>query len=291
MNNMKIPPEWAALFNMAKSIRPCAFDPTPHLVPGEVAEGKAPSVYLPLDAKRVWFHTYCTEKGVAGRIHCGEPKINFDLAHSNGARIGFVYCNCDIIIDDVVVANATAGQAVFVDNLGDLTMAIQNASGSAQSRALSNAGFGAVSGTDLVADNCNGADACGENIPLPFTTGGDDHTNEPAPVATKNYGATNIEPKSATAPVVKAEPNPTATIPVAAPVFDELAKAKATVCRVRSRDWEGKSFGEILASPGGIKAIHYFMSSTRMGDANDVARNACKVIWDSLDPAIKASVK
>ena len=153
MENMKIPQEWMALFKAGNSIRPCSFDPTPFLRPGDVVEGRAPSVHLPLDAKRVWFHTYCNEQGVKGYILCGEPKINFDLTHSNGAKIGFVTCDCNIVIDDVVVANACAGLAVFVDNITDLSMAIQNCSGTAQSRALSNAGFGAVSGTELVTND------------------------------------------------------------------------------------------------------------------------------------------
>jgi hypothetical protein len=288
MNNMKIPAEWKALFDAAKNIRPCSFDPSAYLVPGDVVEGRAPSVYLPLDAKRVWFHTYCNEQGVKGTIINEEPNIRCDLVHSNGAKIGFITCNCNIIIDDVVVANATAGQAVFVDNLGDLTMAVQNCSGSAQSRALSNAGFGAVSGTDLVA-----AGDDGKPIPLPFTTEGDakEKESKPAPVASDNNSATNT---AVAAPAATAEPavtEHTVTAPAPASDLDELAKAKATMCRVRSRDWEGKSFGEILASPGGVKAIHYYMTSTRMGDANEAARNACKVIWDSLDPAVKASVK
>ena len=284
--NMTIPAEWKALFDAARAIRPCSFDPSAYLVPGDVVEGRAPSVYLPLDAKRVWFHTYCNEQGVKGTIINEEPNIRCDLVHSNGAKIGFITCNCNIIIDDVVVANAAAGQAVFVDNLGDLTMAVQNCSGSAQSRALSNAGFGAVSGTDLVA-----AGDDGKHIPLPFATGdAEDDNSKPAPVASDNNSATTNTAVAAPAATEEAAVTaPTVTAPT--PVLDELAKAKATVCRVRSRDWEGKSFGEILASPGGVKAIHYFMNSTRMGDANEAARNACKVIWDSLDPAVKASVK
>jgi hypothetical protein len=286
-NNMAIPAEWKALFDAAKSIRPCSFDPTTCLVSGDMSEGNAPSVYLPLDAKRVWFHTYCAEKKLKGHIITDEPKINFDLTHSNGAKIGFVTCNCNIIIDDVVVANATAGQAFFVDNLVDLTMAVQNASGSAQSRALSSAGFGAVTGTHLVAAGDDGM-----HIPLPFTTGdAEDDDSKPAPVASDNNSATNTAVAATVATTESAVTAPTVTAPAPASDLDELAKAKATVCRVRSRDWEGKSFGEILASPGGIKAIHYFMTSTRMGDANEAARNACKVIWDSLDPAVKASVK
>lgn len=291
MNNMKIPAEWKALFDAARAIRPCSFDPSSCLVLGDMAEGKAPSVYLPLDAKRVWFHTYCNEKGVKGTIINEEPKLNFDLVHSNGAKIGFVTCNCNIIIDDVVVANDSSGKAIYVDNLDDLSMVIQECSGNAQSRALSNAGFGAVSGTKLVTnDNPTNAE-------LPFTMGDEGETNadsfgtkpenKPATVASDNNSATNT---AVAAPVATTEPAVTAPT-VIAPVLDELAKAKATVCRVRSRDWEGKSFGEILASPGGIKAIHYYMTSTRMGDANEAARNACKVIWDSLDPAVKASVK
>ena len=274
MENMKIPQEWMALFKAANSIRPCSFDPTPFLRPGDVVEGRAPSVHLPLDAKRVWFHTYCNEQGVKGYILCGEPKINFDLTHSNGAKVGFVTCDCNIVIDDVVVANACAGLAVFVDNITDLSMAIQNCSGTAQSRALSNAGFGAVSGTELVTND-------NPNAELPFTMGGESKAdtdsgdtkpeNKPAPVASNNNGATTTPS------------DPTAAAP------DELAQAKATVCRIRSRD-EGKTFGEILASPNGPWRIHYYMTSTRMGETNDIARAACKVIWDSLDPAIKAAV-
>lgn len=287
LTNFNTPQEWLTMFEDAKKVRPCSFNPTPYLKTSDATETRGPNVFLPLEAKRTWFYTYCHETGAKGKILVSDPSITFDLSNNSNYRFGFVSSKCDIILDGEIVGNATAGLAFSIDNFGEMSNAIQNVTGTAQSRALSNAGFGAVSGTDMEVSG-NQQENEYSDKDLPFTL----PATPPAPTCTNVHTASS---GSAVSPTLsKSEPNKSLQ-----QTFQDLSgqttlspveMAKATVISFNCKD-TGKTMGDILTGIGGTKNIYYYAFEwTRTGAEFEPIRNAAKLIWFDLDSAVRKQV-
>lgn len=179
------------LFDASLKIYPCSYNPTSDLteLPGR-KEGTV-RCHLPLEAKALRFFTYCQENGKCGKILTSDYRME-TFTTPQIPLLGFVTVDAKVYIDDILVGSATAGQSCDISNSADMDNVIQYTSGLAKSRALSNAGFGVVGGTDV--DASLGAIPSGANQPT--TMGTDPAGNPTAPIGNgspgfQNYGSQN----------------------------------------------------------------------------------------------------
>lgn len=141
VNNLS-PFEQAFLVN--RQIRECSYDPSINFEVQEGADGKK-VIILGLPYKLLWFHTYCSQNNLKGRIESDDFSVQFFDNHGTG----MVTAKAKVIINDVVIATASASKGFFLNNNLMMDAVVQNATGSAASRALSYAGFGCISASDL----------------------------------------------------------------------------------------------------------------------------------------------
>lgn len=284
LTNFNTPQEWLALFEDAKKVRPCSFNPTPYLKTTDATETRGPNVFLPLEAKRTWFYTYCQENGMKGMILVSDPVINFELSNNSNFRFGFVSGKCNVLLNGDVIGSATAGLAFSIDNLVEMSNVIQNVTGTAQSRALSNAGFGAVSGTDMeVTPDPSGYSHSGDDLPYKTPAGFTAPGNTSAPA--------NALPAPFAPPAPQMGNMQQKFMEISGQTqLSEVDKAKALVITFNCKD-TGKTMGDILTGIGGTKSIYYYAFEwARTGSETDPIRNAAKVIWFDLNPAVKRQI-
>ncbi len=191
-------------------IYPCDFNPLDFL---EIAENKddfGQSFYtfvLPAGVKRLWFYNYCKKNNLKGQI-IPDVEVRFDMSNTTGAKMGYVLARCDIVIDGVTVGSAQAGQSVYLDNTRQMDGMVQFVTGAAQSKALTNAGFGAIPSTapDLSGFTPGVVPAPTGSNEEPFTFGPDGVQNVTAPQASvalsgplqvPQAGQGNADPKEA----------------------------------------------------------------------------------------------
>lgn len=209
-------------FNMALqkscAVRPCSYSPLENFEPVEDEYGRRKILSLPY--KLLWFHTYCAEKGLEGHVEADDFSIvSYPPTGSSMLGTAIVTAKARVYINGKLVATASAGKGFVIDNTPMMDGAIQAASGSALSRALSNAGFGCIS-----ADDSDGpAPSNPETLPFAFP--------------------------DSPAPVMSAAPSlPTAVVPpIPQQPTDPLGTAKTMVWSGRGVH-SGKSLGEILAT-------------------------------------------
>lgn len=242
-------------FEKNKAIRACSYDPAANFEYVQDPYGVT-KVYLAAQYKNLWFHTYCTETGKSGHIESDDYSIMIFEAFGTG----LVAAKARVYINGEMAGSGSSGAAFKLNN-EDHSMdgAIQTATGGAQSRALSNAGFGAISsyeifepqkpnGTDLPYEFPEDPAIVGNGNPNPAGA----YANSGAPaVAPRNPmpGTGNGIKASDNASTVSAGPNQqmaffgnTAPAPAADPV--EAAK---NVIWPRSGHYSGKTLGELLA--------------------------------------------
>lgn len=169
------------IFQTSLQVHKCSYDPTNDLreLPGN--NDNTLRCHLPLEAKALLFFMHCQENGKTGKIITSDYQMQ-TFTTPQIPLMGFITVQADVYIDDMLVGSAIAGQSCDISNTADMDNVIQYTSGLAKSRALTNAGFGIVGGTDVDASlyaSQNGAS-------LPFTMG--------------NNTAGNVAPSQGTTP-------------------------------------------------------------------------------------------
>lgn len=272
--NVIIPESFRKALAANKAVFPTSLDLESFLeyVPGNQEQGYAPSWYLPVGVKRLWFYEYCAAKNVAGRI-IPDVSIQFDVAVPGGL-IGYALGKTDVYIGENLVASAQAGQSFSLSNPNELDSVIQMVTGLAQSKALSTAGFGVTPSTKL------------EDIPPQYPMnpaagpiGGQTVQTGELPFIMENPGAGQnapVTPTPAPAPVPGANP-------AEAFQFSPYDRAKAVKWPFEKGDPRriGKTLGELLAVDP--KAIYYLAAEwPGQAPAKDAAKlllpEACKAL-------------
>lgn len=241
------------IFAKSLKVHQCSYDPTLDLKEFPESNPGTVRCHLPLEAKALMFFQYCEEQGKVGRIITSDYKMETFTTPQSGL-LCFVTVKADIYIDNLLAGSAVAGQCCDIGSTASMDTVIQFTSGLAKSRALSNAGFGIVSGTDvdasLVADPSNsnvsytvGMNTVGNVIP---TQGMDPAAAATSAMPTQNNGWVN--PGQANG----YNPNPaSATEPSQVNLFqqlggqmDALTQAKAMPYPL-SGQYQGNALGSI----------------------------------------------
>lgn len=260
-NSGVIPEAITKAFEKSLEVYPCSFKPELRLV-----EGYYPGTArcnLSLEFKMLWFRTYCTETKKVGAIHVKDTSTR-EFKLTNGAPMMMVTCHAEVIIDNVVIGSDIASQQCSLDNPQEVDSIYQVASGLAKSRALSNAGFGTISGSDF---DVTGAGQATQNPPQmpqsPSTTSTNQAVNNPAGPAPANSRGGNVAPPPAVknqqgsqVPPMPPQSQPQAPngsqmiIPGTEPpaTEDPLAAAKAYICTLNGPTVRNKPLGHILAT-------------------------------------------
>lgn len=170
--NYEIDPASEQMWKQSLNINGCSYQPNDVFEVYDNGVGNPPAIGLPLSAKRLWFFTYCKENNISGRII---PKFDpsQNLLMNSDMKIGdspfiFITAGAEIYLNDTLVATGYAGQAIPIGNLADLSNAVQSVTGSAQSKALTNAGFGTVDRL-AIAKFDGTSHEISATSPLPFT--------------------------------------------------------------------------------------------------------------------------
>lgn len=261
INGLKISAASEQQFLKSLELFPCSYHPASNLETGNNPDG-SPFVILPLAAKRLWFFTYCKENGKVGKIipECGNTQFN--VCSLEGMSIGFVTAKASIYMDEALIGIGEAGQAFNACNMADLSNVIQSVTGLAQSKALTNAGFGSVDRLDIVpVENppVTGGNAPGTGYPFIYSAAstpssasnipgvppvGNAQSNPPAgnmPVPPPQHGYTGQPPQGN--PVV-GTPNTQKAFEMLGGKVDELTLAKRTPYPLRGQ-YSGKPLGEL----------------------------------------------
>lgn len=283
LKGYNISPSSESLFQKSKTINPAnGFDPTDQFELYDNADGSV-SLGLPLSAKRVWFYTYCQEKNKVGQIipHFSiaenmvfnESMKAYEQTSNTFVPLMLITASCDVIIDNIVVAQGHAGRAVCLSNYIELNNCIQAVTGLAQSKALTNAGFGTVDSLQI--DPNSGAASNGVKEPftmgaegeLPFTMG---MAEMRSGVSANSTSATQANPAAA------AQSSPMSDLFAQMGGNPALAAAKATPCPLRGY-YQGTPLGELKT-----EVLKKLVTSNPSAPSETFieARNAAKLILD-----------
>ena len=285
MENAKIviPEAFQYAFENSKKVHACQeFDPGKALlvIPSDPNSGNPAVCYLPLDAKRLWFMLWCQQNNKVPRIVTECTNIRFDCVNSSKNFFGYAEGRAAVYADDVLLSSYTAGQCFNIDNFPDVDNVAQSVQGLALTKALTNAGFGAIP-SSKVEENAPSSVPAGVSMGnLPFTF-------------TPNSGIAGIMP----APPVQqipasntAAPAPDATVSAvqsAASTADPKEAAKSYICTMRGRSY-GLKLGEILATSP--RTIEYIANAPQCNDAK--MQEAAKLLLnDALAAMGKAAPK
>lgn len=259
-NNMNLPQPPESMVQALKAnleVYPVDFNPADYLELVRQETDNTPLYILPVSIKRLWFYAFCRKNGISGQI-LPDCDIRYDMPAVDGRPAGYALARCAVIMNSVTVATAQVGQHFYMDKVIDMDSVVQYATGLAQSKALTNAGFGVVS-----------------------TSGIDDPGLLPIPAGIPQYNgnapdADTVPPAAAYAPSVP--------VPPAAPV--NMADPEARKQAAKAVKWtgtghyQGKTLGEILAtSPRGI-----IYAVERLGDSP--LREAAKILYPDACKAV-----
>lgn len=262
IENVNLPQEVNEAFGWNTKLVSSSYTP---MIQAEQRMDGSVSAFITTESKAILFFEDCKANGKVGRI------INDEVTLMPFGEQVMVLAKASVCVDDVVKGTAVAGQSFRIGCVEEMDQCVQFASGIARSRALTNAGYGVVSGVTIPAPNGNPSDPPQGSIPgspagnpvLPFRM--DNLPGAvPSPQAPVTAGTT-FAGTPATAPAVP--PHGAAAAPV-----DPLAWAKNV-------DWptKRKTMGELLAmSPKDIKwAAEYIRED------NDVKRAAVALYPDA----------
>lgn len=247
-NSGVIPEAIQAAFDKSLEVYPCSYKPIPRLVDG-YTEGTQ-RCQLPLEDKALMFYTYCKEAGYQGRIDTSDYTVN-TYNTPNGVVV-YATVTANVYMSGTLVGSAVAGQSCYLGNIQELDSLIQFASGVAKSRALSNAGFGIVSGSDFDAtggQNGNQTPPAGNLYGAPA---GDCQQNG-APGYNQYHGTNQEKPptgqhisKPAPGGYIPDPPADCTQQTISGMDEDPLAKAKAVVIDINGY-YKGQRMGDLLA--------------------------------------------
>lgn len=238
-------------FQKSLEVYACSYKPQLKTVAGYTPE--TVRSHLPLEEKALWFYTYCQENHLEGRIDTASYQIH-PVTFSNGTPGWFVTVRADIYMNGKVIGTAVAGQVASLDNEMNLDLILQYASGIAKNRALCNAGFGLISGTDRDASGGNGS-ACASSgaFPSPVQPNG-----QPAPVMAQSQPTQTPAQSAPSIPNGQdGNPflfggNPPGSAPANPGESQEQMWAKGVICTLnrttRSGNLKGMRMGDVLAT-------------------------------------------
>lgn len=252
-NNITVPEKLVQALAINTNIFPCSFNPTElvEFAAGDPDRGTPPVSFLGSGAKRLWFYSYCQSQNKQGRI-IPDVDITFNTMELNGAKYGYALAKADVYIDDVLIGSAKVGQAFNMNSLYEMDNVVQLTTGSAVSKALTNAGFGALATTEMDAAPTLHPSAQNGNSfypqdgnDLPFNYGA-------APAA----AAPNATPSAVTPNIPPAPPSAGIHAPQHQPSKAELMEmAKQEPWPLNGVD-RGKTLGELLATkPSSIEYL------------------------------------
>lgn len=284
IENVSLPQEVKEAFGWNTKLVDTSYTP---MIQAEQRMDGSVSAFITTDSKAILFFEDCKANGKIGRI------INDEVTLTPFGDQVMVLAKASVCVDDVVKGTAVAGQSFRIGCVEEMDQCVQFASGIARSRALTNAGYGVVSGVTIPAPGTNpGNPPQGDAPGSPATAG-----NPALPFRTDNLpGAATGNPASGTAGAAFAgypvpgvphtagtpAPGPVTPPPGDAPVpIDPLAWAKNTL-------WprKGKSMGELLAmSPKDIK-----WAAENMRENSDV-KQAAVALYPSACRALGVAPK
>ena len=314
---MEIKFERNPIFDIACGIRPIkAFHPATLLQP----DPDSCRLFLNVDAKVIWFYQYCAENNIQGKIECvfTDSKELKDIAspeYAGGVECVFKeFWTATIYMNGEVVSTATSSGTYAVNDRKERDDASNTLRKYAISAALMQAGFGTISAFNMSENdkamlNASGMQCAatpsmapgspmeiqecfyGNTQPAPF--------NPPAaPVIQDTFFGSAPETQSpvqnSQIPVFNASvapgpfgnqqaaPNQFQTPPPApvVPPVDPIAAAKQLVW-VGSGRFKGKTLGEILSDPSGLKNIAYIANDfTPRTEEMKQVKEAAKLILE-----------
>ena len=261
-------------------IRSCSYDPTEQLELNCDTNGSM-LFLMPLSCKKLWFFTYCQEKGKKGKVSIEHTDLN------GAANLGFISSKATVYIDEEVVGEGYAGRGVDLNSLVDMTNCIQSVTGMALSKALSNAGFGIVEKFYVDSSPVPSSETeRSEDVPVPFDYQEPAENAKAAPTPSKNSAPTaNIAPPSQRSePGQEEHSGQMSAFEMLGGKVDPLTQAKSFLYPIN---------GRLKGSPlGQMKTAHleYLVSnySTTSDPSVAAAVNAAKLI---LNDRLKASGK
>lgn len=176
-NGVNISKPMQLAFAASQRLSGSRYDPMPNLQYSENADG-AVSYYISADDKALMFYDYCVSNNIVGRI------INDEITMHPMGEYVLVEAKAYVYQGEILKGTGVAGQTFRVGEVADMDRVIQFASGLAKSRALTNAGYGIISRTDVATPSLNPAQPSGsppqENRqPAPPAPAGQAATNDP----------------------------------------------------------------------------------------------------------------
>lgn len=264
INTTQLPEEVMAAFGWNQKLVTSGYMP---MIQAEQRMDGSVSAFITADSKAILFFDDCKANGKVGRI------LNDEVTLMPFGELVMVLAKASICVDDVVKGTGVAGQTFRIGNVEEMDQCVQFASGIARSRALTNAGYGVVSGVTIPAPGGDPSSPVQSNEPGSPATAG----NSALPFRTDNLpGSATGTPASGTAgttfvgaPASGAVVSPPGGAPVP---IDPLAWAKNTLWPAKR-----KMMGELLAmSPKDIK-----WAAENIRDNSDVKRAAVALYPDA----------
>ena len=267
--------------------------------------------YLTADGKMLWFHWYCLEQGIRGKIETtflsiedlGVTNVRMEDGQFCETKVYKEYWKATVYMNDVETGSAISSGTFMLVNNKERDDASNILRKNAIGAALSQAGFGVISGFDMTANDiaqfC--AEAAMQNQQTPPTQSpmgtavAPMATTPPAPPAPYSQQPNTVQDCFfGTAPQMAAIPMqqpPIPTQPAAQPApmqappvqqVDPLEAAKAVVWRGTGPQ-KDKTLGAILGEPGGRKFLQFIANDfNARSDAGRIAKDAAALILQSI---------
>lgn len=206
MENLVLPQPVYEAFGWNKKLVNASFEP---MIQAEQKMDGSVSAFITTESKAILFFEDCKANGKVGRI------INDEVTLTPFGDRVMVLAKASVCVDDVIKGTAVAGQTFQIGNVEEMDQCIQFASGIARSRALTNAGYGVVSGVTIPAPPLNLGDPANAGNPeLPFRTDNlagtvpGNPASVSAPTATGGYPVPDTVGNPSSAPAGYAPGNP-----------------------------------------------------------------------------------
>lgn len=169
IKNTTLPLEVLAAFEWNTKLVQSNYMP---MIQAEQRQDGTVSAFITTDSKAILFFEDCKAADKIGRI------INDEVTLTPFGEYVLVLAKASVCVDDVVKGTAVAGQTFRIGCVEEMDQCVQFASGIARSRALTNAGYGVVSGVTIPAPGGSpategaapGSPATVGNAALPFQT-------------------------------------------------------------------------------------------------------------------------
>lgn len=146
IENISLPQEVNDAFGWNTKLVKTSYNP---MIQAEQRMDGSVSAFITTESKAILFFEDCKANGKTGRI------INDEVTLMPFGEQVMVLAKASVCVDDVVKGTAVAGQSFRIGCVEEMDQCVQFASGIARSRALTNAGYGVVSGVTIPAPGGN----------------------------------------------------------------------------------------------------------------------------------------